>query len=280
MSFSADVKEELYDKIGSARHCRLAELAAIKNFDKNGESSDKNTKLYRKYRHLIELTGEPLPAYLLAEASPDAANEADTARIDGLITQQLCCKRAYIRGAFLAAGTVTDPNKSYHFEIAATSVGPAAHLREILNAFDITAGIAARKNCYVVYCKDSSGIVDILNVMEAHKSLMNLENVRIIKEVRENINRKVNCETANIEKTITASVKQIGDIEYIRDTIGLPELPDTLEEMARVRLEHPDTALSELGAFLSEPIGKSGVNHRLRRISQIAEQLRENTGGH
>ena len=276
MSFSTDVKDELYDKIGSARHCRLAELAAIKSFSK--EASDSG-KLQQKYQHLIDLVGTPLPAYLTEEpfstdTEQNDTDKLDVNRINGLITQQPCCKRAFIRGAFLSAGTISDPNKSYHFEIATQSEAQATHLQETINAFDITAGIVVRKNHYVVYVKDGGGIVDILNVMEAHKSLMNLENVRIIKEVRGSINRKVNCETANIEKTITASVKQIEDIEYIRDTVGLSELPDTLEEMARVRLMHPDTSLSELGTFLSEPIGKSGVNHRLRRISRTAEKLR------
>ena len=147
-------------------------------------------------------------------------------------------------------------------------------MREILEFFEVRAKIVSRKNHFVVYLKEGSQIVDVLNVMGAHKSLMDLENVRIVKEMRNSVNRKVNCETANISKMINASVKQIEDIEYIEKTIGLSNLPDVLGEMANVRLEHPDTPLKELGEYLSTPIGKSGVNHRLRRISEIADKLR------
>ena len=128
----------------------------------------------------------------------------------------------------------------------------------------------------MVYIKEGSGIVDILNVMEAHIALMELENVRILKEVRNSVNRKVNCETANLNKTISAAVKQIEDIEYIRDNYGLSKLSESLEEMARLRLDNPDASLKELGDMLSPPVGKSGVNHRLRKICEIAEDLRGN----
>ena len=187
--------------------------------------------------------------------------------------------RAYIREAFLKSGTISDPNKSYRFEIITKSEDEAAHLQELIREFDIKAGITTRKSNYVVYCTDGEDIADILSVMEAHKSRMNYENVKIVKGVRENINRKVNCETANITKTITASVKQIEDIEYIRDTVGLDSLSETLQEMAEVRLEFPDVTLQELGSHLATPIGKSGVNHRLRRISKIADELRDRGTG-
>ena len=117
--------------------------------------------------------------------------------------------------------------------------------------------------------------MDLLNVMEAHISLMNLENVRILKEMRNSVNRKVNCETANISKTVNAAVKQVLDIEYIRDTAGLDSLPENLKEMALLRLEYPEAALKELGTYLNPPVGKSVVNHRLRKLSAIAEELRE-----
>ena len=132
-----------------------------------------------------------------------------------------------------------------------------------------------RKKSYVVYLKEGSQIVDILNIMEAHVSLMELENVRILKEMRNTVNRKVNCETANINKTVTAASKQLDDIIYIKDTIGFGDLTPGLEEIARLRIEQPDASLKELGSMLSKPIGKSGVNHRLRKLSEIAEHLRE-----
>ena len=121
--------------------------------------------------------------------------------------------------------------------------------------------------------KEGAHIVDLLNIMEAHVSLMNLENVRIVKEMRNFVNRQVNCETANISKSVNAAVRQIEDICHIRDKKGLESLPDHLKEIALLRLEYPDASLKELGAYLNPPVGKSGVNHRLRRISEIAEEM-------
>ena len=142
-------------------------------------------------------------------------------------------------------------------------------------SFDIEARIVLRKRYFVVYVKEGSQIAELLQIMEAPVALMELENIRIVKEMRNSVNRQVNCETANINKTVAASVKQIRDIEYIRDTMGFESLPENLEEMAQVRLLKPDATLKELGEALDPPVGKSGVNHRLRRLSEIAERLRE-----
>ena len=127
--------------------------------------------------------------------------------------------------------------------------------------------------------KEGSQIVDILNVMEAHVALMELENVRILKEMRNSVNRKVNCETANINKTVSAAVKQVEDITYLRDMIGFENMPDNLVEAAYARLDHPDATLKELGESLTPSVGKSGINHRLRKLSEMAESLRQKQGG-
>ena len=174
----------------------------------------------------------------------------------------------------MAAGSISDPSKSYHFEIVSKAKEQAEQIQGIMESFQMEAKIVERKNHHVVYLKDGSQIVDMLNVMEAYVSLMNLENVRILKEMRNSVNRKVNCETANIGKTVNAAVKQIADIELIRDMIGLDNLPDNLREMALLRLEYPEAALKELGNYLEPPVGKSGVNHRLRKLGEIAEKLR------
>lgn len=196
--------------------------------------------------------------------------------VDDLIIQKSCCKRAFLRGAFLSAGSISDPGKFYHFEIACMDYEKAKQLQELIRSFEIDAKIVQRKKYYVVYVKEGAMIVDTLNVMEAYVSLMNLENIRILKDMRNSVNRKVNCETANINKTVSAAVKQVADIEYIRDHAGLSSLPSGLCEMAQIRLEYPDASLKELGMFLSPSVGKSGVNHRLRKISNIANALREN----
>jgi hypothetical protein len=199
--------------------------------------------------------------------------------VSPMVIQQTCCRRSFIRGTFLAAGSMSDPNKSYHFEIVCASEVLSHQIQEIICGFSMDAKIIRRKKAYVVYLKEGSQIVDILNIMEAHISLMELENVRILKEMRNTVNRKVNCETANINKTVSASVKQMEDITYLRDTIGFGKLSEGLEEVALARLAHPDATLKELGGLLSPPVGKSGVNHRLRKLSEMAEQARQKQGG-
>jgi DNA-binding protein WhiA len=199
----------------------------------------------------------------------------EMAAAQNLVIQNTCCKRAFLRGIFLAGGSISDPEKSYHLEIVTQSFKKAGQLCEIIKAFEIDARIVKRKRSYVVYLKDSSQIVDFLNVCEAHVALMELENVRIMKEMRNSINRQVNCEAANIGKTIRASVRQMDDICLIRDKRGLESLPENLIEIAQLRLAYPDASLKELGDRANPPIGKSGVNHRLRRLSEIAEQIRD-----
>ena len=140
--------------------------------------------------------------------------------------------------------------------------------------FDLDAKIVLRKKYYVVYMKEGSKIVDVLNIMEAHVALMELENVRILKDMRNKVNRRVNCETANINKTVSAAVKQVEDIEYIDKHKGLRFLDQGLQDIARLRLEHPEATLKELGDMLEPPVGKSGVNHRLKKIGRIAEEIR------
>ena len=186
-----------------------------------------------------------------------------------------CCKRAYLRGSFLAGGSISDPEKSYHFEIVSSGMDKAVQIADTMKVYELDARIVERRNSYVVYIKEGAQIVDMLNVMEARISLMELENMRVVKEVRNSVNRKFNCEMANLSKTVNAAVKQIEDIEYIRDKVGLDYLDDNLEEIANLRLQYSEMSLKDLGEMLSVPVGKSGVNHRLRKISQIAEELRK-----
>ena len=191
------------------------------------------------------------------------------------VVQKECCKKAFLKGLFLAAGSVSDPNKAYHFEIVLQNREIAEVVQSLILGFSLDAKIVKRKKYYVVYLKEGSMIVDILNVMEAYVSLMDMENVRILKDMRNDVNRRVNCETANIKKTVNASRKQIEDIEYIEKTKGLKYLNDALRQLAELRLEEQDANLTELGAMLNPPVSKSGVNHRLRKISSIANKLRE-----
>lgn len=286
MSFSSEVKEELAGHLGKSRHCQIAELAALIAFEGKSYVAESENQLLRdKYRLLLgklfqieemESTEDKKRVFSSIKMWDDTAEEAKLSEtVNGILLQQNCCRRAFVRGAFLAGGSISDPNKSYHFEIVCRTLEQAEQLQEVINSFDVEAKIVARKKYQVVYLKEGSQIVDILNVMEAHVALMNLENVRILKEMRNSVNRKVNCETANISKTVNAAVQQLRDIEYIKETAGLSSLPDNLREMAMLRLEYPDAPLKELGTYLDPPVGKSGVNHRLRKISEIAESLRQ-----
>ena len=291
MSFSSEVKEELAKQFGRSRHCQIAELAGILELegmlDEEGKLvvSNENSLLQTKYGLLLQkIFGEKQEVLQIMQTlhwdqEPYRSRKINHRRADGMLVQQTCCKRAFIRGAFMAAGSISDPNKSYHFEIVCNDMRQAEHLRDMMNSFDVDAKIVQRKRTYVVYLKEGSQIVDILNVMEAHVALMELENVRIVKEMRNSVNRKVNCETANINKTVSAAVRQMEDITYIRDQIGFDKLPEGLRDVALTRLENPEVALKELGQLMANPLGKSGVNHRLRKLSEIAQQLREQQGG-
>ena len=313
MSFSGMVKEELSRQISMARHCRLAEITALLSacgrMTAEGilHFQTENYAVVRKYFTLLTKTFNIETAIAIREscqmkkgkiyfveiADPEqietvlqgtklSADEYNGGMLDvgnGFVTQQVCCKRAFIRGAFLASGSISDPEKGYHLEIVCSEEKKADQLQELIRSFDIDAKIVTRKKSYVVYVKEGAQIVDMLAVMEANVALMDLENIRILKEMRNTVNRKVNCEAANINKTVSAAVKQIDDIRYIEETKGLDKLPEGLKDMALTRLTYPEASLKELGALLQNPVGKSGVNHRLRKLSEMAEEIRAKQGG-
>ena len=176
-------------------------------------------------------------------------------------------------------GSISDPNKFYHYEIVCKYEEDADILMDMLRFFGLDAKVIVRKNSFVVYMKEGNNITDTLNLMGAVVSQMNLYNVMILKGISNDVNRKVNCETANINKTVNAAVKQIEDIRYIEETTGFSSLPEPLEQMARLRLQYPEASLLELGKMLTPVVGKSGVNHRLRKLKEIAEDLRRKQGG-
>lgn len=169
---------------------------------------------------------------------------------------------------------MSNPEKGYHLEFVCNDTQQAEQLVDTLACYEIHAKIVVRKKYQVVYIKESEEIVALLNVIGAHIALMNLENLRILKDMRNSINRKVNCEAANITKTVNAAAKQIDDIEYIKVHYGFDNLADNLRQVAELRLEYPDATLKELGGYLNPTVGKSGVNHRLRKLSELAEKLR------
>ena len=312
MSFSSEVKAELAANISTSRHCQLAELAAFFCFLGRMEESEngglrlglqtENAAVQRKCFTLLKKTfnidrntwqlydeEEKGHTYVILTENSSEVNkilqavkmdEKDGLKkigengVNSLLIKNACCKRAFLRGAFLCIGSMSDPGKSYHLEFVCTHKESAEQLKELIQGFEVDAKIVARKKYHVVYLKEGAGIVDLLNIMGAYVSLMNFENYRIVKEVRNSINRKVNCETANITKTVNASSKQIEDILLIRERYGFQNLPDNLRETAEIRLEYPDATLKELGQILNPTVGKSGMNHRLRKLSEIADRLR------
>lgn len=304
MSFSSKVKDELYEQMPSSRHCRIAELTAILVMTNGIQApyicvKSENFRIVKKFTVLIyrlfqipaeirvriHKTGSGITTYTAfvldihsCRQIMDACKLSETGRMSRLIVQKDCCKRAYIRGAFLSSGSVNDPSKSYHYEITCEQEEMAYVLQGLFADFDVEAKMVRRKRHYVVYIKGASMIVDALNIMEAHKALMEMESVRVDKDMRNHINRKVNCDMANINKIVTTANRQIEDIRYIEQTKGLSFLKKNLREIAELRLEEPELSLAELGEALTPPVSKSGVNHRLKKISEIAEELRQETG--
>ncbi len=200
-------------------------------------------------------------------------------KIPEKMIKKRCCRRAYIRGAFLGGGSISNPEKSYHMEFVTNDEEHGNDLMNLINSFGLNARIVTRKGNYVIYLKEGEQIVDILNIIGAHQALLQFENIRVVKDVRNNVNRLVNCETANLNKTVNASIKQVENIEYIDSVIGIEKLPKSLQQLARLRLENRDASLKELGAMMNPPVGKSGVNYRFKKIEQIAEDLRRRERG-
>ena len=304
MSFSSSVKEELARTDTGSRHCRIAELAAVYLFcGVSGKEADppfllhaENPSLRRRVFTLLRKTfkitscadmdADPAGNGALlkitdpqeAEKVLSAVSGPDEASVIASVCGRSCCMRAFLRGAFLAAGSVSDPEKSYHFEIVCAKDTVAQQIVLLIGRFGIEARTVERKSRYVVYVKEGTQIVNLLNIMGAHTSLMQMENVRIVKDVRGRVNRQVNCETANLTKTVNASVRELEEISLLEETGMLERLPQPLRETALLRKEHPDASLRELGELHDPPIGRSGVNHRLKKISIIASGV-VNHGG-
>jgi len=318
MSFSSHIKEELSRQLSPARHCQIAEISAIlslcgriqisgddrysikihtenvtvarkcftllkKTFNIGTDISIRRNSNLGKNRIYSVCVKQHEDALRVLKAtkllSEDGEIGENLSVVGNVVVQNPCCRRAFLRGAFLASGSISDPEKFYHLEIVCATEAKAKQIRSIMATFNMEAKIVIRKRYFVVYIKEGNQIVDMLNVMEAHLSLMEFENIRILKEMRGNVNRQVNCETANINKTVSAALKQVDDIVYIRDTIGFESLPPGLLQIARARLEKPEATLKELGEDLEPPVGKSGVNHRLRKLCDMAQRLREQGTG-
>jgi DNA-binding protein WhiA len=237
----------------------------------------KNRQLKKKNLYVVRVEDSDVAIQILKNSGM-IFELADVFNMDYVVPEELIdnteLMRAYIRGSFLGGGSINDPEKNYHLEFVSHNHIHARDLSEIINSFDLNSKIVKRKENYIVYLKESEQIVDLLNIMGAHNALLEVENIRVMKGMRNNINRIVNCETANLSKTIDAAIRQCENIQIIESMIGIEKLPPNLREVARLRIENQEASLKELGEMLTIPLGKSGVNHRLRKIDKIADELR------
>lgn len=312
MSFSAETKNELARNFSENKCCNVSELSAIvrlagsiqisgykklnlkistelnstarkifkllkSNFGINTEISvNKNQMLKRNNSYVLMVTSEMGAENLLRELG--ILSQEDYFFTMNKVPESLIkddgCVRAFIRGAFLGGGSISDPEKNYHLEFVTNNEEFAQSLKNLINSLGFNSKTVARKNNYVVYLKESEQISDLLNIIGAHQALLSLESTKIVKEMRNNVNRIVNCETANLSKTVNAAVRQIENIKYIQEKLGLENIPPNLREIAVLRVEYEDLTLKELGEMASPQLSKSAVNHRLRKIEQIAENLR------
>lgn len=293
MSFSVSVKEELCTLPVRQPCCASAELAAVLLYGgryKDGVltvRSDRAQSVQRLAVLLKKTCGyrpemtehEGKRAYSVAVPA-DLANawglyyDADgSIALDEEVYVKDCCKRAFLRGAFLMAGTITAPSKTYHAELATYNEFVAQLSMELLESFSLSPRLSERKGNSIVYLKDAESIGDLLNILGAHQTMMAFLDARIEKDLRNNTNRKVNCETANLDKTVTAAVMHQSAIRRLVERGGWEAIPESLRPVAQLRLEHSEIGLAALGALLEPPLSKSGVNHRLKRLMQLADEI-------
>ncbi|RDW16557.1 DNA-binding protein WhiA [Oceanobacillus arenosus] len=309
MSFASEIKKEL-TAIEFDDCCLHAELAALIrmngaiSFSSRNYTLDvqtENAAIARRIYTLIKKSYE-FPVELLVrkkmklkknniyivrlkEKVRDFLTELDIIEdsytvirtISDKVLSKTCCKRAYLRGAFLAGGSVNNPEtSSYHLEISNFYQEHNDALCKLLNSFGLRARTLERKSGYIVYIKEAEKITDFLSIIGANNALFKFEDVRIVRDMRNSVNRLVNCETANLNKTIGAAFRQIENIKLIENTVGLDQLPEKLQEIARLRVEHQEVSLKELGELVSSgKISKSGVNHRLKKIDDFAAKLKQ-----
>jgi len=235
----------------------------------------RNNRLRHNNVYIVHLPPQPgMKDALKRLGLMDSAGRLQRKVNEGLVHRD-CCRRAYLRGVFLGGGSVNNPEGNYHLEIVTGQESFAKFVAGLMAKYGLSPKVSQRKNSFVLYLKDSEQIASFLSIIGAHSALLDFENTRIYKDMRNQVNRLVNCETANLNKTVDAAVRQLENIELIKSTLGLDKLPEALQETAQLRIEHPDASLKELGSLMEPPLGKSGVNHRLRKLEEIAERIRE-----
>lgn len=312
-AFSTLVKNELAHLAPKKACCRRAELSAILHLDGSlhihsghiyglststenaavgrlciklmsglfGLSSElevRRVALGHANEYVITAPPQPKLVPALKELGILGENTRIEYGISNALVKSRCCKAAYVRGAFLAGGFLSEPHGNYHFEISTNNARLAEHLKDLMRKLDLPARISARVRNYAVYLKEGEQIFDFLALVGAHDALLKWEDVRILKEMRSQVNRLVNCDTANLNKAIEAALGQLQDINLIEEEVGLRKLPPSLRQIAEARLRAPHASLRELGEMVDPPLSKSAVNHRVRRLTSLAVRLRARAG--
>lgn len=284
MSFSSEIKEEL-SKTNNLKEKKVLE-AEFLGYILTGNTLNNNNVLEfitenefnieRFYKILFNLEIEYEPS---TRGKVFVATINKTLKVEELMKIKIDTneeiQKSIVKGAFLGAGSITDPQKQYHLEINFQEKNNAEYILNICKIFGVYLKLFENKNKYNLYIKDGEEISKFLALIGANKAVLDFEDIRITKEIKNNVNRLVNCETANLNKIVNASVNQVNDIKLIQNLKKFDELPDYLKEIAILRIENPDASLKALGELLDNPIGKSGVNHRLQKIHEIAEELRK-----
>jgi DNA-binding protein WhiA len=305
MTFTEEVKGELIRIIDEDQCCRQAALAAIVRHSgtlqlsrSQGLGLNIPTQNPGVARLILKLIKEHQPEarvfirrrsafrknhmYLIFAPQADKVLtviglwdvETNSVRFEGMQLSSECCRRAYLRGAFLVAGTVNNPNSSsYHLEIVSEYALQSDFVSLTMQSCDLKPKIVRRKELYMVYLKEADQIVDFLNLIGAHSGLLKVEEARVRKDMRNKVNRLVNAETANLNKTVVAAWRQVECIRFIDQKIGILALPKSLQELAEMRARYPDASLQELGEYLSPPLSKSAVNHRLRKLEALEAKM-------
>ena len=284
MSFSSEIKEEL-SKVNNLKDKKLLEAEFLGyiltgNTVNNNQSiefiTENEFNIERFYKILFNLGIDYEPS---TKGKVFVATININENLEEYMTLKLNAeeevRKAIVKGAFLGAGSVNDPNKQYHLEITFGELNNAEYILNLCKQFGVFLKIMEVKERIVLYIKEAEEISKFLALIGSNKGVLAFEDVRITKEVKNNVNRLVNCETANLNRIVNASVDQINDIKLLKNLNKFEELPDYLKQVAYLRLENPDASLKALGEMLEKPLGKSGVNHRLQKIHEIAEELRK-----
>ncbi len=308
MSFSADVKNELARVTDETGCCQVAELAALMRMGGTMLIGGNNTlginfttenaavarkvltlvkrgfglatevvvtrarRLKKANSYHIKVPPSPVVTEVLSTLGIMRGEVINAGRDMGLL-RKACCRRAYLRGAFLGGGSVSKPEGEYHLELVTGNLDFAKTLVRLMKTFGLPARLTDRKQDFLVYLKDGDAITSLLRIIGAHNALFAFENVRVVKDMRNQVNRLVNCETANLQKTVNAAVRQVESIRLIAAREGIDKLPPSLREAAELRLAYPEATLQELVDLADGQVGKSGMNHRLRKLEQIARDL-------